>query len=371
MISSAALAAVLSTAAVLSPEPAPIVLETPATFVPMKGLHLTAWVAGTRSLRRDFLDKTSGTVVNAIIVPVKETDGRVYIPGVESAVRFGTQRVAIPHPAELVADIHERGMLAVARVVLFEDNKLARIMPEWGIQDRDGGLWETRKKITWVNPYNRSVWEYNLEIASKAVSYGFDEIQFDYVRFPSDGDIERCVYPGVAHSSATAVAAITAFLKEAKTRFDRVGVPVSAAVFGLTVSASDDLGIGQDLEAITKVVDSVSPMMYPSHYVRGSYGLKHPNASPFEVIDFGLRDATRRLGPLAYKLRPYLQDFSLGVRYREEEVRAQIKAALSRGVHGWILWNPQNRYTWEALREAAPKSSVTPPPDGQASPHSL
>ena len=367
LILAASTAAVVSTAPPVAVEPPPIVLETPESFVPMKGLHLTAWVAGTRKLRRKFLAKTSGTVINAIVVPIKEIDGRVYIPGVASAKKWETQRIAIPRPAELVDDIHALGMLAVARVVVFEDNKLPRKNPEWGIQDVDGGLWENRKKLAWANPYHREVWEYNLEIASKAISYGFDEIQFDYIRFPSDGKIDRCRYPGIDHSSATAVANIVAFLSEAKRRFDPLDVPVSAALFGLVVSARDDLGIGQDIDDIVKVVDAVSPMMYPSHYIRGAYGLKHPNASPGKVIDFGIRDGTRRLKGLSYRLRPYLQDFSLGVRYREKEVRAQIDAAVKRGIHSWILWNPQNRYTWDAVRDAIPESAITPPGDSAES----
>ncbi|PCI37194.1 MAG: hypothetical protein COB53_07180 [Elusimicrobia bacterium] len=362
MISTAAVILAVSTVTAVVSAPTAVVLETPETFVPMKALHLTAWVAGTRRLRRKFLAKASATVVNAIVVPVKETDGRVYIPGVASAVRWGTQRVAIPRPAELVQDIHDLGMLAVARIVLFQDNKLPRKKPEWGIQDVDGGLWENRKKKTWANPYHRDVWEYNLEIASKAISYGFDEIQFDYIRYPSEGKTDRCRYPGINHSSTTAVANLVAFLTEAKSRFEKNDVPVSAAIFGLVVSARNDLGIGQNLDAFSNVLDAISPMMYPSHYIRGTYGIKHPNASPYKVIDVGLRDATRRLKKQSYKLRPYLQDFSLGVRYREKEVRAQMKAAISRGVHSWILWNPQNRYTWDALVEESPEAAITPPP---------
>ncbi len=367
MISTAAVILAVSTATAVVTKP-PVLLETPETFVPMKGLHLTAWVAGTRKLRRKFLANTSSTVINAIIIPVKETDGRVYIPGVVSAQKWGTQRVAIPRPKEVVDDIHALGMLAVARIVVFQDNKLPRKKPEWGIQDVDGGLWENRKKKTWANPYHPDVWEYNLEIASRAVSYGFDEIQFDYIRYPSEGKTERCRFPGIEHSSTTAVANIVAFLSEARDRFALVDVPISAAVFGLVLSAGDDLGIGQDVDEIAKAVDAVSPMMYPSHYVRGTYGIAHPNASPAKVIDLGLRDGTRRLKKLSYKLRPYLQDFSLGVRYRENEVRAQIDAAVERGVHSWILWNPQNRYTWDALVDKEPEAVFTPPKEGRTHP---
>jgi hypothetical protein len=333
----------------------------PEGFEPMRGLHLTAWVAGTRSLRRKFLAKASGTVVNAIIVPVKETDGRVYISGVESAKRFGTQRIAIPRPLEFLEDVRALGFKAVARVVVFEDNKLPRLKPEWAIRDRDGGIWENRKKLAWADPYRREVWEYNLEVAQRAIDLGFEEIQFDYIRFPSDGATERCRYSRQDHSSTTAVAVLLDFLSEAKRRFDPQGIPVSAAVFGLVTSAKDDLGIGQDIDEMAGVADALSPMMYPSHYAPGAYGLSNPNANPYKVIDAGLRDATRRLKRRAYKLRPYLQDFSLGYRYKEKEVRDQFAAAEKHGVTSWILWNPQNRYTWPALVPAAPSAAISPP----------
>jgi hypothetical protein len=332
-----------------------------ASSAPVRGVHLTAWVAGTQSMRLRFLDKLKNTQVNAVVVPVKESDGKVYIPGVAQAEAFGTVRKAIPKPQQLVEDLHSRGLRAIARIVVFKDNVLPYKKPDWAIQDRDGGFWTNRGGLAWVDPYKREVWEYNLNIASVAAGLGFDEIQFDYIRFPSDGDTTRCRY-SQPHSSTTATAAMTEFVQTAVKRLRPLGVDVSVAVFGLTTSHSGGMGIGQDLEQLTLAADIVSPMMYPSHYGKGEYGIKDPNRSPYKIIRYGLRDAKRVLKEESYKLRPYFQDFSLGFRYGPKQVRAQIRAAAEHGVHSWIFWNPVNRYNWKALGRAEPEPSVVGPP---------
>ncbi|MDE2291275.1 MAG: putative glycoside hydrolase [Elusimicrobia bacterium] len=333
----------------------------------VRGVHLTAWVAGSGPERRAFLAHTEGTLINAVVVPVKESDGEVYIPGVAEAKELGTQRIAIPNPEFLVRDIKARGLRAIARVVVFKDDALARSRPQWAVKDSRGGLWRTRGGSHWMDPYNREVWDYNLAIALAAVKDGFDEVQFDYMRFPADGDTRRCRYSRVDHSSATAVAALDEFLGEAHRRLEAAGAAMSVDVFGLTTSAHNDMGIGQSLRKMARVVDAVSPMMYPSHYAKGSYGLKDPNREPYKIVLWGLRDAKRRVGGAA-RLRPYLQDFSLGYRYGPQQVRAQLRAARRQGVRSWILWNPLNRYTWSALGPwTAADDAVPAAPAAQAS----
>jgi len=337
----------------------PLVL--PPGFAPVRGLHLTSWVAGSRKARGRFLDRLRGTVINAVIIPIKETDGKVYLPGVAAAEAAGTTRIAIPKPKELLADLEERGIRAVARQVVFEDDNLPRKRPELGVQDEDGGLWKNRKGLTWADPYNQEVWEYNLAIAQHALRLGFDEVQFDYIRFPSDGDTRRCRYSNVHHSSRTTVQALDGFLRAARERLKPLGGDISVAVFGLTTTSSGDMGIGQNIRSMESEVDALSPMMYPSHYAKGEYGIPDPNREPYEVIRLGLRDAKRRLRKDAFKLRPYLQDFTLGYRYKTEHVRAQIRAAREQGIDSWIFWNPGNRYHWDAFRDAPPESTVVAP----------
>ncbi|TBR25801.1 hypothetical protein EPO15_01495 [bacterium] len=345
-------------AALLSLSPA--AAADPASTAPVRGVHLTAWVAGAPKDRRAFLERIPGTLVNAVVVPVKEYDGNVYIPGVASASALGTVRIAISDPKALVADIKARGLYAVARVVVFKDDTLARKRPEWGVQDERGGLWKNQNGVVWVDPYRKEVRDYNLDVAEAAARAGFDEVQFDYIRFPSDGDTRRCRYSRVDHSTATAAALIDEFLEAARARMNASGVRMSVAVFGLTTTAHDDMGIGQTLLKMTSRVDAVSPMMYPSHYARGEYGLANPNGEPYKIISWGLRDAKRKLGG-SEKLRPYLQDFSLGFKYGPAQVRAELRAARRQGVESWIMWNPLNRYTWEALKPFTPEE-LTPIP---------
>ncbi|HBL18712.1 MAG TPA: hypothetical protein DD417_18610 [Elusimicrobia bacterium] len=333
----------------------------PPGWKPLRGVHLTAWVAGDGKARRRFLDRLDGTIINAVVIPLKETDGRVYIHGVALADSLGTTRRAIPDPAALIRDVKERRLRAVARIVLFEDDALPRKKPEWGIRTEGGGLWKTRAGRTWVDPYRREVWDYNLQIALRAVALGFDEVQFDYVRFPSDGDTGRCRYWRVDHSSRTAVEALTGFLEYARNRLRPTGAGMSIAIFGLTTTTANDMGIGQRIASMGGLVDAISPMMYPSHYAKREYGLRDPNREPYKIINWGLRDAKRKLGPAAYKLRPYMQDFSHGFRYRTEQVQAQIRAARDQGISSWIFWNPVNKYHWDAFVEEPPSPEFVPP----------
>lgn len=322
----------------------------PPDFKPLRGVHLTAWVAGAPRPRRQFLARMRGTWINAIVVPVKEIDGRVYIPGVAKAEEYGTALPAIPDPAAALRDMKAEGLYTIARIAVFKDDRLARRMPEWAVRRPDGSLWVNDRGVAWVDPYQREVWDYVLDVAGRAAALGFDEVQFDYIRFPSDGDTSLCRYARPDHSRATAVRSLKDFLAHAVARLKPSGVKVSVAVFGMATTSRTDMGIGQELAALTAEMDAVSPMMYPSHYARGEYGLRDPNREPYKVVFRGLRDAKARMGGRTYKLRPYLQDFSLGRRYGPAEVRAQILAAQAQGVESWILWNPGNRYTWEAVR---------------------
>ncbi|MBI4346676.1 MAG: putative glycoside hydrolase [Elusimicrobia bacterium] len=350
------------------PEEAPLEpIVMPTGFAPLRGVHLSAWAAGSPKARRKFLDQIPGTVVNAVVVALKETDGDVYIPGVASALEYKTFVPAIPDPSSLVAAIKARGLTPVARIVIFKDNALARKRPDLAVKRADGSVWRNKKGIAWVDPYRRELWDYALDIALTAVKLGFEEIQFDYIRFPSDGDIKLCRYSRPDHTNKKAVETIREFLTFAREKLAATKTPMSVAVFGMTTTASTDMGIGQDIRVMTEISDHVSPMMYPSHYYRGEYGLANPNKEPYKVIFRGLRDARKRLGTESWKLRPYLQDFSMGYRYGVPEVQAQLLAAQRHGIDSWILWNPSNVYTWKALQsrpdsplqypEAAPVSA--------------
>jgi len=329
------------------------------TIKEIRGIHITSWGAGSRKMRGKLLKNIDNSIINTLIVAIKETDGRVYIPGVKLAQKYGSTLKAIPKPKEMREDFDKRGLYTIARIVVFKDAFLPELFPELAVKNPEGDLWKDRKGGTWTDPYNRKIWKYNIEIAKEAARLGFDEIQFDYIRYPSEGKISNCRY-SKPHSSKTATKNIANFLKYANKQLKNYNVKISAAVFGLTTTAKTDMGIGQDIKLIAANTDFVYPMMYPSHYYAGQYGLKDPNSEPYKVINAGLRDAAKRLGKDYYKLRPYLQDFSIGYKYGPHEVRAQILAAKFNSLKSWILWNPSNRYNWKALTPQSYHSFINP-----------
>ncbi|MBI5631361.1 MAG: GTP-binding protein [Elusimicrobia bacterium] len=336
--------AALKPAAATEPRPNPSRNRTP-----IRGIHLTGWVAGFAKARRQFIAEAKKAGLNAVVIALKEYDGRMFVRGVAEAKALGSYVNAIPDLPAAVRDFKAAGLYTVGRIVLFKDDWLARRRPDWAVRKPDGSLWTNDKGVAWVDPYRREVWEYNLAIAERAAAAGFDEIQFDYIRFPSDGNTALCRYSRRDHGDKTAARNLRDFLALAGSRLRPRGVKLSICVFGMTTSDDSGMGIGQHIAELVQGADFVSPMMYPSHYSKGQYGIRNPNREPYKTIHLGLRDATRKLGGLSPRLRPYLQDFSLGWRYRAEQVRAQILAAARMGVTDWVLWNPQNHYTWAAI----------------------
>jgi hypothetical protein len=213
------------------------------------------------------------------------------------------------------------------------------------VQTSDGGVWHNGAGLGWTNPYDRRVWRYNVDLAVAAAQAGFDEIQFDYVRFPSDGDLSLIRYPGPQTPSMRWT--IPAFVRYASSRLHPLGARVSVDVFGL--SATRDLGIGQLPRRVSRNADAVYPMVYPSHFNRGEYGIDDPNAWPGRTVSRSLNDFQQALEGRKVRLTPWLQDFSLGRTYTIDDVRLQIAAARRMGADGFLLWNPEGVYSSSAL----------------------
>ncbi len=327
--------------------PAP---AAPAASAALRGIHLTGWGAGVASKRRELIAQMSAHGFNAAVIALKDYDGHVFVRGTKLGESTKAYVNAIPDLPGLVRDFKGAGHYAIARVAVFKDDHLARARPDLAVHFPDGSIWVNDKNTAWVDPYQEEIWDYVIDIGSRAAAAGFDEVQFDFIRFPSDGKTRQCRYKRADHSPATAAAALAAFLDRAAARLKPLGVKVSICTFGLTTSVDTGLGIGQNMGEMAAKMDYVSPMMYPSHYARGEYGLAVPNNHPYVTIRRGIQDALARLPGRSGALRPYLQDFSLGVRYDAAKVRAQIRAAEELGVTGWILWNAQNKYTWEAAQ---------------------
>jgi hypothetical protein len=237
-------------------------------------------------------------------------------------------------------------------VVVFEDPVLSEARPSYAIKNPDGSVWHNAIGLGWTNMYDKRVWEYVVDIGKAAARSGFDEIQFDYVRFPSDGDVSIIQYPGKVNEKMGVT--IGRFAQYAASKLHPLGVRVGADLFGL--AANHNLGIGQVPRKIARYVDTVSPMAYPSHYGPGEYDIPDPNAAPGTIVFRTLKDFRRALRGRKAILVPWLQDFSLGKDYTFEDVADQVDAARRAQAGGFLLWNPEGLYTAKALRPE-PKST--------------
>jgi hypothetical protein len=341
--------------------------EAPAV---VRGIYLNKWVFARQKFY-DLIRLADTTEVNAFVIDVKDATGELTYPSaVPTAIEIGANRSPSVHdPRDRLAALHERGIHAIARIVVARDPLLARGKRAWAIHDERGGLWIDGLGEPWVDAFRDSVWIYAAQIAEEAVLLGFDEIQFDYVRFPDEppARLSRTVYPARerGESKREAVARNVRVLRD---RVQALGVPFTLDVFGLTGSATGDLGIGQVWEDLAGQADVVLPMVYPSHYRRGSYGIAHPNAEPYETVHRALVDAIARSRGMSRsaKIRPYLQSFSIfRVRYTAAEVRAQIAATEELGLTDWVLWNSSGNYPPAAFRRVGsrPAPRVATPPE--------
>ncbi|HOJ76945.1 MAG TPA: putative glycoside hydrolase [Bacillota bacterium] len=312
----------------------------------IKGVYATGWMAGSEKWFPRIVQFINETEVNSLVIDVKDDTGTLsYISQVPLVDEVKSRQRKINDPQKMFEILKENNIYPIARVVVFKDPFMAKAKPEWAVKDINGGLWKDRHGLNWVDPYNKQYWDYIIAICKEAIEMGFQEIQFDYVRFTSDGDVKRCIYPFNNGNAKEDV--IMEFLQYARTELKAYDIPISADIFGLTTSADADLGIGQRFEKIAANVDIVCPMVYPSHYIPGNFGLKNPNLAPYETVFRSVGDAMKRLeetGNTNTTIRPWLQDFSLGSRYGREQIQAQIKALNDLGIKEWLFWNPSCRY---------------------------
>jgi hypothetical protein len=321
--------------------PGPVMLEKPLA---VKGIYLTGYCAGSKKIFDQTIAFISKTEINALVIDIKDERGNISFPSsvpLAAQINAGYRKF---DPVQVMMTLKKFRIYPIARIVVFKDPYLAGKRPDLAVKNKNGGLWQDYKGLYWVDPYNKKVWEYNVAIAKEAAKFGFKEVQFDYVRFTSDGQIKDCCYPGVDGRAKSDV--IRDFLKYAHQELSPLGIQVSADVFGLTCSVQGDIGIGQIFEKIADGVDIICPMVYPSHYVKGSFQIPNPDLKPYETVYRSLSDAQKKVANLNKKItiRPWLQDFSLGNHYGREQLLAQINAVKSAGLKEWIFWNPTNKY---------------------------
>ncbi len=349
-------------------QPEPAIPEEPDPYGPgrvfdfprpdnVRGLYVNAWSAGSRRRITALAALAQRTEINSFVVDIKDATGFVSHPTeVPLAIEIGAiDEIRIPNLRVLLDRLEKAGVYPIARIVIVKDPLIAAARPDLAVQDTAGGPWSDDKGIVWLNPFNRDVWDYHVAIAREVAEIGFPEIQWDYVRFPDapQSAMNRAHFPGsYGRERRDAIREFLAYSRDALSDLD---VQVTADVFGVTTSFSRDVGIGQVWESFIDVVDVALPMIYPSHYWKGSFGFDEPNAHPYEIVRAALEDALDRSAviPDAGTTRPWLQDFDLGPpRYDAPEVRAQIQATHDVGIGEWILWNPGSRYTEDALEPA-------------------
>lgn len=320
----------------------------------VKGIYVTAYSAGGSRMASliDLLDKTE---LNSMVIDIKDDEGYItYKTDNAKLKQLGHPQPFIKDINKTIATLEQHKIYPIARIVVFKDTILAKKHPELSFVTKSGAVWKNGKGDGFVNPYRKEVWDYNIEIAKEAAKLGFKEIQFDYVRFP-EGFEKKADSLKFTKSQQSRVDIVTGFVEQAKKELTPLGVRVSVDIFGYAASVPAAEGIGQDFVKISKGVDVICPMIYPSHYSTGWFKQKDPDKAPYATIKGAMDDTHKKLSPLAEEkpiIRPWIQDFTaswLGkghyTKYGAAEVQAQIKALNDSGVQEYLLWSAGNRYT--------------------------
>ncbi|MCT4612438.1 MAG: putative glycoside hydrolase [Clostridia bacterium] len=324
----------------------------------VRGIYVSGNMAGYRI--NPYIDLANKTEINSFVIDVKDDNGRLSFKTDDETLKsYGVnERLSIRNIHSVMDKLRENGVYPIARVVAFKDDTIKDSKSEWMLKYKSGEFFKTREpggsKTTWMNPYNRETWDYIVKMAKEAGKVGFKEIQFDYVRFHEQTRGKDIAY-GFDSAEKSKTEIIAEFIEYAKEELHKERLFVAADVFGAIMTSKVDAAtIGQDYDMVTDHVDAICPMVYPSHYAKGSFGIKkHPDLEPYRTIA-GAMDASKSIiggKPGKAVVRPWIQGFTakyIGVGnyrvYGKEEIRAQIRAIYDAGYSEWLIWNPSNRY---------------------------
>ena len=328
----------------------------------VKALYMTNWVAGNKTKRAELIKLIDDTELNSIVIDIKDYTGRIgFTTDNPKLIEIGSSENRIPDIKDFLQSLHDKGIYIIGRISVFQDSYLVKKLPQYAVKTKGGLVWKDYKGVSWLDVSAKPVWDYVVEIGNESYKMGFDELNFDYIRFPSDGNMKDIVYPyseGKIKSKA-----LKEFFAHIDSTYRPKNIPISADLFGMTTSNTDDLGIGQVLEDTLEHFDYVSPMVYPSHYPPNFNGWKNPASKPYEIIQYSMSRASDRAilaSTTPMKLRPWLQDFSIGgTRYTSDMVRVQKQAVYDVGLNSWMMWNASNNYTASALDLASTTSTST------------
>lgn len=324
---------------------------------PSKGIYIPASKLKNKSY---YIELAQNTGVNSFIIDVKNDTGYLTFPTenkklVERGIVLA--KPPIENISEIMHTLYEHNIYPIARVVAFKDSVVAKRNPYLAVQSAKGGIYYTKAGDTWLNPYDKRNWEYLLEICKEAKKVGFKEIQFDYIRFHESMDSDRVLLDDT--KSKTEI--ITEFVEYMSKALHDEGIKISVDVFGAVVLSDIDANIvGQNFIDMSRYVDYISPMIYPSHYANGTFGIEYPHLKPYNIVQRTMSTAQSKIeqieGDKKAKLRPWLQDFTMGnlkpyKAYGEKEISDQIRGAYDAGVKDWIFWNASGKYTEDGLKD--------------------
>ena len=313
----------------------------------VKGIYITAYTTTLSGKMEYLLNLIEDTELNAVVIDIKDYSGKVlYDSNVDIANQYGLDKNILGDVHGLLEMLHEHGVYVIARQTVFQEPILAEKNPSLAFKKVGGGLWRDYKGLAWVDSSNKEVWDYNVAIAKEAIDLGFDEINFDYVRFPSDGNLKTIIF---THGDKEKYDVMGEFYQYLNQQLSDQPAWISLDFFGFVMERHDGINIGQRLEDAVDYVDFISPMMYPSHYPAGHLGLANPAAAPYVVIHNGMEKGIPYFEGKRAKVRPWIQAFDIGAQYGATNIRAQIDAIEEFENGGWLLWNASNRYSSEGL----------------------
>jgi len=319
-------------------------------LVEVKGLYLTAYSAGSAKKMAQIVDLINKTELNAVVIDIKDYSGLVlYDSQVPLVVSLKNKDNRLGDVKKMVEYLHKNNIYVIARQTVFQDPVLAEKKPQWAIKSQQGGLWRDKKGLSWVDPTKKEVWKYNLAIAKEAATFGFDEINFDYVRFPSDGDMSDTLYD---EENKKKYEVMSEFYRFLNFNFKDEPIWISLDMFGFTMekNGADDMAIGQRIVDAVDNTDYICPMMYPSHYPPGHLNLANPAENPRAVFENGMILGTPKFLGHRAQVRPWIQAFDMGAVYDAEKIRAQIEVVEKYANAGWLMWNASNRYSEAGLK---------------------
>jgi len=330
-------------------------VETPEA---VKGIYVTACVAGTPSWRENLKKLIETTELNSVVIDIKDYSGTISFLDPDFP-QTNVSGCRVSDMKEFVEELHKSDIYVIGRITVFQDPFYTKLHPELAVKKKsDGGVWKDHKGLAFIDVGAKPYWDYVVDLSKKSYALGFDELNFDYIRYPSDGNMKDTNYTWTIGSS-TKPQMLKSFFSYLHDSLKDTGAKISADLFGMTTTNNDDLGIGQVLEDTLLYFDFVDPMVYPSHYPPTWNGFKNPAEHPYEVIKLSMQGGIDKEQALQAslgiststpsKLRPWLQDFDMGASYGVAEVRAQIKATYDIGLTSWLIWDAGNKYTTGAF----------------------